>query len=150
MWGIFNSNIDSFEFIFLFRLWFIDYLMVTFCWIISTYCHFNALIVSSIFFYGGLVVCSRFFRMLNASLEQFLSCVRNRRCNKNGKDISHEEAIFHIEQYGFLYKKTSILSTTFFQIFGFVSLVSSSELTLTSVSSTFARIIQNKNTIWPN
>lgn len=96
-------------------------------------------IVSGFFFYGGLMLCTRFFRMLNDCLELMFLSLRNRKIEGTG--ISLEGTTFHLEQFGILFTKFSSLTNELFKVFGLqilVSLISSAGLTLSSVRNSLS------------
>lgn len=107
---------------------------VNLSWTVTIYNHFIALIVSSVFFYGGLVTSSRFLRILNNHLE---FCVPTIRSEKNIAGASVTEcATFHLDQFGIFFGRFSAIMNKLFHIYGFqilLTLTASSAFTLSSV-----------------
>lgn len=104
-------------------------------WTVTLYNHFNALLVSSIFFYGGLVTSSRFLRMANNHLEFCIYSIRNRK-NADSSSVSNESAMYHLDQFGIFFGKFSSITNKFFHIYGFqilLALLASATYSLTSV-----------------
>lgn len=116
-------------------------ILVNLSWTINIYNHFCASIVSSIFFYGGFVISSRFVRILNNHFDYCVSSTRNGQ-NVDGSSMSTESAIFHLEQFGIFFAKFGSITNKLFHIYGFqilLTLVSSTAFTLSSVRK-FAKL----------
>lgn len=103
-------------------------------WTVTIFNHVTALILTSTFFYGGLIINSRFLRILNDNLELYISSTRN------GKIVdpvaSIQEAIFQLDQFSIFFKKFSSLTDKLFHIYGLqilLALMASAGFTLSSV-----------------
>lgn len=122
----------------------VSYVLLNLSWTVTICNHLIQLIVSTVFFYGGLMISSRFLRISNHRFELYILSARNGE-NIDGTVMSTEIAIFHVEQFGIFFEKFSIFTDKLFHIFGFqilLSIIASAEFTLSSV-----RIRQLKNII---
>ncbi len=104
-------------------------------WIVHIYNHFNELILSSIYIYGGFVTSSRFMRTVNNNFE--LDILSTRRGNNiDGTPITNESVIFQLVQFEIFFGKFASISNELFRIFGFqilLTLTASAGFTLSSV-----------------
>ncbi len=111
---------------FLFFEYTMNELGVNLGWTIFTFNHVSNLILPSMFFYAGLIVNSRFLRIVNGSLESM---------TRDGK-ISDKTA-FQLDQFGIFFEKSGMIADRVFHIFGhqiLLTLISSSGFALSSVS----------------
>lgn len=112
---------------------------------VTIYNHFISLIVSSIFFYGGLVTSSRLLRILNNHFEFCVSSTINK--NVDGSSILTESAIFNLEQFRIFFKIFGSITDKLFRIYGLqilITLVASAAFTLSSVRN----ILFKKTIYW--
>lgn len=105
-------------------------------WTVTIFNHLSGLIVPSMFFYGGLIISSRFLRISNDNLEFFVLSARNGN-SIDGTLASTEAAILHLDQFRLFFRKFSVITDQVFHIYGFqilLTLISSAGYTLSSVS----------------
>lgn len=116
-------------------------------WTVTIFNHLSALIIPSMFFYGGLILSSRFLRILNDNLEAYISSTtRNVQCIDDCTVTSTTEAAtLHLDQFRLFFRKFCIITDKVFYIYGFqimLTLMVSAGFTLSSV-----RVFTNKR-LW--
>lgn len=111
-------------------------------WTVTVFNHISSLIVPSMSFYGGLIITSRFLRILNDNLEILIST--NERNVVDGSTVSSDSTIFHLDQFGIFFRKFSSITDKLFHIYQFqilLTLIVSSGFTLSSVTRLFDNLI---------
>lgn len=105
-------------------------------WMIYTFNHISGLLLPSLFVYMGLIVNSRFLRILNDNFALLVtSMLRN---SKNSGWVSKDTNSLQVVQIGIFFRQVGTVADQIFYIYGvqiLLTLISSSLFALSSVSS---------------